>query len=105
MKFLALTAFLVFTKTNSAAIPPPDTSNLIKQIDNTEAVAAVKPQHDTDYIEEIDTTAQPAVEKEELVLSKNLCPLSTPVMEWTTWFDRDDPTGYGDYETLVELIK
>lgn len=39
------------------------------------------------------------------MLSATLCPWSTPVMEWTTWFDRDNPTGYGDYETLVDLIK
>lgn len=38
------------------------------------------------------------------MLSKPICPQTTPVVEWTTWFDRDDPTGYGDYETLVDLI-
>lgn len=57
MKFLALTAFLVLTKTNSAEIPPTNLNNLIRQIDNVDVVAAVKPPQDTDYIEEVDTTS------------------------------------------------
>lgn len=24
---------------------------------------------------------------------------------WTAWFDRDDTSGYGDYETLIDLRK
>lgn len=26
-------------------------------------------------------------------------------LQWTPWFDRDNPSGNGDYETLAELIK
>lgn len=26
-------------------------------------------------------------------------------LQWTPWFDRDDTSGYGDYETLSDLIK
>lgn len=32
--------------------------------------------------------------------STNLCPEC-----WTDWFDRDDPTGTGDWETLYHLRK
>ncbi|XP_037123434.1 uncharacterized protein LOC119132359 isoform X2 [Syngnathus acus] len=36
-----------------------------------------------------------------------LCPLEfcKPAECWTPWFDRDDPSGTGDYETLYELHK
>ncbi|XP_061137029.1 uncharacterized protein LOC133155599 isoform X3 [Syngnathus typhle] len=36
-----------------------------------------------------------------------LCPLEfcKPAEWWTPWFDRDDPSGTGDYETLYELRK
>lgn len=33
------------------------------------------------------------------------CPVLGQTATWTTWFDRDNPSGFGDYETLVDLIK
>ena len=32
------------------------------------------------------------------------CPLPKS-LKWTPWFDRDNPSATGDYETLAELIK
>lgn len=52
----------------------------------------------------MDTTPEPAVEKVEPLLSRTICPLTSPVLEWTIWFDRDNPSGNGDYETLTELL-
>jgi hypothetical protein len=37
------------------------------------------------------------------VLQEN-CP-ATHHLTWTSWFDRDNPSGYGDYETLIDLRK
>ncbi|XP_062323638.1 uncharacterized protein LOC134024907 [Osmerus eperlanus] len=33
----------------------------------------------------------------------NPCYYPTHIQCWTDWFDRDDPTGTGDFETLVDL--
>ncbi|XP_067097690.1 cartilage intermediate layer protein 2-like [Osmerus mordax] len=35
--------------------------------------------------------------------STNPCYYPVDIQCWTDWFDRDDPTGYGDFETLVDL--
>lgn len=50
MKFLALTTAIVIASTNSAAIPPPNINNIIKQIEPIEIAAPVRPQQETLYI-------------------------------------------------------
>ena len=44
------------------------------------------------------------IQSESSLMKRSRCPASQH-FSWTAWFDRDDTSGQGDYETLVDLRK